>query len=888
ATPCEEQARIIGGYPTEITKHPYQVSLESNGNHSCGGSIISPDYVVTAAHCVVEETSIPIMIDPSELQVRAGSSYREQGGSVHQVLNITLHPEFRDELLLHNDIALIKVSTPFVYNDAVKPIPIATQSPSSGAVAVLTGWGVTREVTENLQDYLPSQLQEVKLVINSGLKCHFASKFFDNNMLCVTGVMLFTGACYGDSGGPLVSNGKLVGIVSGGIFHCALGFPEIYSNAAKFREWINVRPLSATAVVSTYPPCIVHVLSRVFYPSPARQITLNLQSGAEEGRVIGGNPTEITKHPYQISLERRGNHSCGGSIISPDYVVTAVHCVVQQLSPNKIDPSELQVRAGSSYREKGGSVHQISKTIIHPGFKVDAVLHNDIALIKVSTPFVYNDAVKPISIATVSPSVGAAAVLTGWGLTREVTDNPRDYLATQLQEVQLLITIGLRSTKIFAGACYGDSGGPLVSNGKLVGIVSGGIFRCGSGFPEVYSDAAKFREWVKTRLLDDDEYPNCQQVRRKKNPKHNEINKPTQNIPSINVYTPYDTLMDDTENAVNINPSQLTKPLPHKPPPIFIPGVVNVPELKNCTPGNPIHPQPTPQDTILSSFPFETRGPSESPRQASLPPMKTPAQIIADMVSYLHRIKLPILSLSLRYQHRIIGGNPTEITKHPYQISLERYANHSCGGSIISPDYVVTAGHCVVLKLPSPDKIDPSELQVRAGSSYREKDGSVHQVSNTILHPEFKMDSVLHNDIALIKVSTPFVYNDAVKPISIATESPSAGAAAVVTGWGVTREVTENPRDYLATQLQEVQLLITQGQRCDLATLQFDNNKLCVTAAKVFTGACYGDSGGPLVSNEKLVGIVSGGTFHCALGYPEVYTNAAMFGEWIKSETGIA
>ncbi|KAJ9601449.1 hypothetical protein L9F63_000397, partial [Diploptera punctata] len=72
------------------------------------------------------------------------------------------------------------------------------------------------------------------------------------------------------------------------------------------------------------------------------------------------------------------------------------------------------------------------------------------------------------------------------------------------------------------------------------------------------------------RLLDDDENTNCQQVRRKKR-KYNEISKPPQNIPSINVYNPYDTLMDDTENADNINSSQSTKPLPHKPPPIFIP-----------------------------------------------------------------------------------------------------------------------------------------------------------------------------------------------------------------------------------------------------------------------------------------------------------------------------
>ncbi|KAJ9598692.1 hypothetical protein L9F63_010641, partial [Diploptera punctata] len=63
---------------------------------------------------------------------------------------------------------------------------------------------------------------------------------------------------------------------------------------------------------------------------------------------------------------------------------------------------------------------------------------------------------------------------------------------------------------------------------------------------------------------------------RRKKRKYNEISKPPQNSPSINVYNPYDTLMDDTEYADNINSSQSTKPLAHKPPPIFIPGVVNI------------------------------------------------------------------------------------------------------------------------------------------------------------------------------------------------------------------------------------------------------------------------------------------------------------------------
>ncbi|KAJ9575983.1 hypothetical protein L9F63_007083 [Diploptera punctata] len=229
-----KQARIVGGIPTEMTKHPFQVSLERDGNHTCGGSIISPDWVVTAGHCVVKENS-----PPTKVRINLLGMQSQQGGSVYQVSKIIVHPEISLERLGNNDIALIKVSTPFVYNDAVKPISIATESPSSGAAAVVTGWGVTREDTKNQRDYLPSQLQEVQIIINSGIGCYLASKYLHNNMLCATAAKFFTGSCYGDSGGPLVSNGKLVGIVSSGIFRCGSVFPEIYTNAANFREWIK-------------------------------------------------------------------------------------------------------------------------------------------------------------------------------------------------------------------------------------------------------------------------------------------------------------------------------------------------------------------------------------------------------------------------------------------------------------------------------------------------------------------------------------------------------------------------------------------------------------------------------------------------------------------------
>ncbi|KAJ9598920.1 hypothetical protein L9F63_026542 [Diploptera punctata] len=218
-----KQGRIVDGNPTEITEHPYQVSLESEGYHFCGGSIISPDWVVTAAHCVTEGHSISV-VDPSTLQVRAGSSYSGEGGSVHQVSKIIVHPEYA----VSNDIAVLKVSPPFVFNDTVKPIPMATVSPSGGATAVVTGWGNGQY-----------QLQELDVGIIDKRICNMQLFFINNSMLCAKALRLFKGPCSGDSGGPLVSNGKLVGVASFVIGSCAAGFPDVYADVAYLRNWVE-------------------------------------------------------------------------------------------------------------------------------------------------------------------------------------------------------------------------------------------------------------------------------------------------------------------------------------------------------------------------------------------------------------------------------------------------------------------------------------------------------------------------------------------------------------------------------------------------------------------------------------------------------------------------
>ncbi|KAJ9597891.1 hypothetical protein L9F63_011257, partial [Diploptera punctata] len=168
---------------------------------------------------------------------------------------------------------------------------------------------------------------------------------------------------------------------------------------------------------------------------------------------------------------------------------------------------DLQIRSGTSIREKGGNLHPVDFYHMHPRYNPDSN-EFDIAVIKVKIPFAYGNQIQPIALASENPKIGAYGILTGYGFINQ------DGLiqAAQLQQLHVPIVSSELCKQVYKGdltenmlcagisggegACFADSGGPLVVNGVLVGVVSFMVDRCDKPVPQVFADVPAMLDFV--------------------------------------------------------------------------------------------------------------------------------------------------------------------------------------------------------------------------------------------------------------------------------------------------------------------------------------------------------------------------------------------------------
>jgi len=231
-------SRVVNGQNAQRHAWPWQISLRVNGGHICGGSIISPWWILTASHCVERNPY------PSGYTVVVGAhaqSERPTNNQVFYLRRVIMHERYRN---LNFDVALLQLRRPIQMSSKARAVCLPEQGSRirAGSRCYITGWGRTVGGGQGA-----NILQQAMLPVAEDRRCQSVNgrlgRVYSDTMICAGGQG--RGGCQGDSGGPFVCDegGRWVlrGAVSWGHEYCRTDFFTVFARVSTFVNWIQQR-----------------------------------------------------------------------------------------------------------------------------------------------------------------------------------------------------------------------------------------------------------------------------------------------------------------------------------------------------------------------------------------------------------------------------------------------------------------------------------------------------------------------------------------------------------------------------------------------------------------------------------------------------------------------